>query len=411
MLSKLIILAGTIYNIISLVMLFINYSSSTTAIDGSVHIVGLSKWGRLFGIYTDPNYAGIFCVTLILLAIYFFKTDKNKISKIMYVLTIIIQYLYIVFSGSRSALLCLSIGVVVYYILNFFTDNKMKLLNKIMVSSSITIMIPIIIIGGSKGCISFYNYCKNFNTNSTEIIHNSQNIDLNIKSEIEIAQKNVQITNEDINKNEEIIDKEMKQPEISDIATEENIKKDNSINIVESTETVELISNSTEEKITIGREDEINNDISNRRFDIWKSCFEVFKTSPIVGVSFRNMILYSKDILPNTYIVNNDLSDFDAAHNMFFDVLVSQGAVGVLVFISFIIATLCLVFKNIKKTIKNDKNITIILVSICTQLLISSMFLSHILYVNNITTFLFWLYFGYFVWFLQNKKNDISNME
>ena len=46
-----------------------------------------------------------------------------------------------------------------------------------------------------------------------------------------------------------------------------------------------------------------------------------------------------KKKVPDTYIVNNDQGDFASFHNMFIDVLASQGIVGIVIFLSFVILT------------------------------------------------------------------------
>lgn len=45
-----------------------------------------------------------------------------------------------------------------------------------------------------------------------------------------------------------------------------------------------------------------NSDISNLRFRIWSSAIDIFKTSWLFGVSPRNALSYAKDVLPNAFI-------------------------------------------------------------------------------------------------------------
>lgn len=86
-------------------------------------------------------------------------------------------------------------------------------------------------------------------------------------------------------------------------------------------------------------------DISNRRFDIWKSAVEIFKTSPVFGISRANILPYVDDNLPDSYLVTNEYMRFDSMHNMFFEILVSQGAVGLITFLTFIIFVIVGIFK------------------------------------------------------------------
>lgn len=105
---------------------------------------------------------------------------------------------------------------------------------------------------------------------------------------------------------------------------------------------IELPDGSTIQRpnLGIGREQDLSGDFSNRRFDIWESGIEVFQTSPIFCVGFRNIVPAAEEKAPNTYIINNDQVKFESFHNMFVDVLVSQGIVGIVIFLSFVILTL-----------------------------------------------------------------------
>lgn len=56
-------------------------------------------------------------------------------------------------------------------------------------------------------------------------------------------------------------------------------------------------------KISMERPDVAeNSDISNLRFRIWASAVDIFKTSWFFGVSPRNALSYAKDVLPNAFI-------------------------------------------------------------------------------------------------------------
>lgn len=73
---------------------------------------------RLFGVFTGIDYAVYFSFILILGCIYFYNKDTNKKGRIIYVLSIIIMFFYIVLSGSRSVLI--SIILVVVFLSNYF---------------------------------------------------------------------------------------------------------------------------------------------------------------------------------------------------------------------------------------------------------------------------------------------------
>ena len=62
---------------------------------------------RLFGCYTDPNYGAIIAIVSIVLSLYFLIRDKDmkKIYKVLLIMNIVFEYLYICYSDSRTGLL------------------------------------------------------------------------------------------------------------------------------------------------------------------------------------------------------------------------------------------------------------------------------------------------------------------
>lgn len=145
-------------------------------------------------------------------------------------------------------------------------------------------------------------------------------------------------------------------------------------------------------QVTLTRKDvNENKDISNMRFDIWKSGIEIFETTPLVGTSPRNLIAYSKDNLPNTFISERAI----VVHNTFVNVLVSTGISGFTFFIIFIlisgVSNLQFSFK--KNSSKFKRYNVYFLIAII--LLLSGFFNNEIILVNTIGTFIFWSYLGF----------------
>ena len=98
-------------------------------------------------------------------------------------------------------------------------------------------------------------------------------------------------------------------------------------------------------------------------------------------------------------MVNNDLGDFDSTHNLFLDILVSQGIIGLVIMLSFFA---CIAISIIRKLL-SDKNFAIILsepfnaaiVGILCSISCTSMFVLDVLYLNSAETILFWSCMGY----------------
>ena len=102
--------------------------------------------------------------------------------------------------------------------------------------------------------------------------------------------------------------------------------------------------------------------------------------------------------------MNNDFNNFNTTHNVIIDVMVSQGILGLIILIGIFFNTIYLTFKGSKYIFNSEnKEETILILSIIVAILTSSMFLSEIFYINNACTYLFWLSFGYYNYYI-NKE-------
>lgn len=148
----------------------------------------------------------------------------------------------------------------------------------------------------------------------------------------------------------------------------------------------------------IGREDnEIEKDISNRRFSLWGSGIEIWKTTPVFGTTQRNLTAYALKYLPDTYMVNNDKGgNFDTTHNMYIDVLVCQGLVGAVIFVVFLAMVVILVARKMLFTTdyKLCNNENVLLVTLIVTFAVSGIFILDIIYINTAAAVLFWLSLG-----------------
>ncbi|HFN1707369.1 TPA: O-antigen ligase family protein, partial [Enterococcus faecium] len=89
-----------------------------------------------------------------------------------------------------------------------------------------------------------------------------------------------------------------------------------------------------------------NTDISNARITIWKSAWEIFKTSWLIGVSPKNVVSYAQSIIPDGYIAKVGI----AIHNAYLNVLTSTGILGIIPFMAFLIKSFVL---NVYRIIYN----------------------------------------------------------
>ena len=154
------------------------------------------------------------------------------------------------------------------------------------------------------------------------------------------------------------------------------------------------------ELVKIGREEELAGDVSNRRFDLWNNSAQIFKKNPVLGIGFGNIVSYSEAELPDCYLLTNGFSVFNAFHNMVMDLVASQGIVGIAIFFAIMIASLIYLIRNFRKLPQEDWLPCILTFSCCVGMVVSGMFVSHVLYVNNQTTVVFWLLWGYLIYYV-----------
>lgn len=145
------------------------------------------------------------------------------------------------------------------------------------------------------------------------------------------------------------------------------------------------------EKLSLERADVTQkDDISNNRFALWKSSFEIFQSSPIVGSSPRNMIPYAQEHLPDTFIATKG----QTSHNFVFFLLATTGLLGTLPLLIFLVIKIfqslqwlfIAKFDGYKEYLFNH----LILLAV----LFSALFLTELVLVNRLGSFIFWLYLG-----------------
>lgn len=152
----------------------------------------------------------------------------------------------------------------------------------------------------------------------------------------------------------------------------------------------------------IGRtEDQIGegSDISNNRIAIWGNAIEMFKQHPVTGISYRNIREYALENIPDTYV------GFESMHNAFFDVLASQGIIGILILISFVVWVFWKLIKRYKSLIEYKE--FAFLMAIIAAIFVSMLTYSEVFYMNTGGAFLFWYVLGYLINSKWDNKEEV----
>lgn len=318
-------------------------------VNGTTTITGF-LWNRLWGFYSDPNYGAIVSIISVLLSFfYIFKYKKTGIT-ILLIINIIAEMAYVAFSDSRTAqvsmlVTCVWVAVIFSQKMNFIKALKPVL--KFVAIGCIALTVVVASFASIKGIKTIGNMYLSSVVNPDSALFYW-----------------------------------------FDAEKRENYTPKN-----DSTEDIK------DQGFVVGRPIEDlgsdGGDISNRRFAIWQSAVEVFKTKVLTGVSFRNIVPYALENVPETYIVNNNMTNFASMHNLFVDVLISQGLLGIGLFIIFIVLVLITVFKKLFKLNKQDYIFFVSILSLIVPIFVSSLFYSEILYINTFGSVIFWISLGY----------------
>lgn len=325
-----------------LTMLYLNYGE-LYVVSKEIIVPRGFVWGRLWGVFTDPNYGSVSVCLSMILCIYYFRNTNIKIIKILVAISMTVSFFYLVFSDSRTgyvALTC-SLFVIIYFM--FSADKKPKTekkSKKILLHRVLPAIVSLFITIGTIGAV---------------------------------------------------------------IATKETYNYAISVHQVANPQNDKQIKRSSEVEET---------DLSNRRLSIWKSGLEIFEKSPVAGVGFRNIVAAAEEKAPDTYIINNSFVKFNAFHNMWLDVLVSQGIIGIVIFLAFTLCCLSAVIRSllfIRKHKPENLRLFAVLLSSASVCLVSSLFLSDTVYVNTPNAVIFWIFLGYLMSiFNQSKKHNFQ---
>lgn len=238
---------------------------------------------RLFGLFLNVNVAGVISVIVIIFKIFTFKSIKNRVYRIFNAINIVFEYFYMILSGSRTAycgMLLANVFVVYFFIRKYFIQKK--LFNKKFFIESISILI----------CFSSFGLNIIF-------YHGVGNVLSYVPGLVDI-----------LNFNDDGDGK------TSGVFSKGNSKKNF-------------------KHVDLAREDyKENDDVSNNRFKIWKSAYEIIKINPIFGISPKNLSSYIKNDLPNCYLAK---SKYRNVHNGFIELFLFTGVIGGIIMCIFLI--------------------------------------------------------------------------
>jgi len=310
--------------------------------------------GRLWGIFINPNNGAISSAIAIILLVYFIRKIKNKIFWILPILDICLFLFYVALSDSRSGAVCTGVAVGCYVLSTLLYKGMDKKGKKRLAHNLITLFVALAVVVAG---IAIPRQVKNL---------------YNVVA-VAVAEYKEQKLNEQ--------------------------KKDDPDAPVE---------NIVVTPVVIDRGYDITVDITNRRADAWRSALEISRSSNkvfLIGTSFKGFTEYALEYVPYTYIVNNDYAYFTTFDNEIFNVLVSQGIIGLIILAWLVLTMFVNLFMNYFKVQKENQELLTILGSVAFGLAAAAMFCSVMFYHFSQNTILFWVALGCMMFVLKKSKD------
>ncbi len=316
--------------IISIAMMLMRWQYYSL-VDGMYWVLGGFVDNRLWGVYTDPNYGAILSIVSIVISLFYLTAEgsKDKRIKVVLIVNIVLEYLYLCYADSRTGLLAVVAAIIIVCTL-WISKTK-----GIFKSIALAIVLSTVLVSCTYGI--------RITTSAARV---------------EIAR--ITATRAGLSPEE--------------IAMEMDLAR-------------------------VGRVDEQiggGTDVTNNRLAIWGNAIEIFKQHPIVGISYRNIREYAYDKIPDTY------AEFESMHNFFFDILVSQGIIGVAILfmlMGWVIWTLIKKYKAL-----TDYREFAFMMAIIAAIFASMLTYSETFYMNTGGAFIFWYVLGYLINFKEKKE-------
>lgn len=375
--------------------------------------------GRLFGIFNDPNYAAVTSSYVIFMFMYIYmKSRKRWYVKGVIVFAVLLNVMYILLSGSRTALVASVCGFFVYLFLWFkgrYAESKWGLLKASV--SAFLILASVLVISEPLKQASIVLPQFYVSRYASKVGHITQDkILMSLlrgRSDVILYWLDSPISSNDISKvtEQKVVTDEIEIMTVSNaVATEQQRNITDSEEILKETESAEIvymssaIQNSTDNQETnlLEREDIQNGNFSNNRIKIWKQYLQGMKGRYLIGTSPRNMMAYLEKTGTAEFVLERKYE----THNGYLSLFVGCGILGCIPILIFII----LVGRRIGRYSFSNKKLDedfIILFSILVVILVYTIFFTELFFVNNLTTVLFWTILGS-LWYWLDAENKIS---
>ncbi len=363
MVNRLFIGIQLLYAIIAIGMFLfsIQFTYTSQTMGYSIEQGYQPQYERTWGIYYEANFLGIASLIAIIISWMNIRHAKKKIYIGIYAINILIQFLALVLSGSRTAFIALIVaGFIAGWYYSFeLLKEKFKGIKDQLIRIAIGILCSLLCY---MGIFTIVNIAPDLQ--KMTLIHTQ------IRSQIMSTVKQVyEYNNFSVDMEEEYV--------IQDDA--------------------------------LSRQDLVGtDDTSNGRIPMWEDGIKIFLHKPLFGVSMRNAGLYAKEHNLSTI---KELLMGGNLLNGYLEVLVGVGIVGFLILMLFLLQCLKRLYRyqRARHSARGDVGISLMIVAV---LMVFIVFFSDVFYTFTIYSLLFWLYLGYGMGLIRNdEKNERGGLK
>ena len=266
---------------------------------------------RLFGIFTDPNYAAVLAAISLFISVFWMFRMQSKWQKALLIINGLVQYIFILLTGSRTGLVVCA--VILFLSVILFLRKSKPLFKTAVLAVALTAV--------------FLFVCKPV----TDL--------LSLGSEKAFGDNDTHYS--------------------------------------------------------LDRQDVTENtDISNSRFAMFKTGFDMFLDRPLFGVSPRNIASYAAKNFPDSIIATSS-KHYTTVHSLYVQLPASTGIAGTAVMLVFIIKTL----RKIRGMLRLEGDAyqkACAAFIICAAIAVQAALCLDILFVSLPSTTLFWMMLGRF---------------
>lgn len=310
--------------------------------------------GRLWGVYSDPNYGSVFAAVSVLVSIFLLGRSGRRAAKAFAVANVVVQLSYIALSGSRTGMLSLVVSTVPLLILLIVRSDGAagvpfaRRVGRGVAASVAWIAVVLLALWAVPAAYNAYgSYMQDRRTAAWE---------------------------------------QYQEREQSASATEEEKRQ-----AKEDADRLDDVMVGTHGETGLMEREQSLDDQSSGRIQIWKDALDVAAENPLVGVSYRSLGTYVKADMPDLMIAQKG---YTSMHNVFVDVLVGQGLVGLVVFVCFLAGGFVRLIALMRKVASHDFPLVCTCALALVAIFVSSLLYSEILYINTAGSVLFWTVSG-----------------